>query len=45
MNFSFSVQDSFEIILIESQWNLNDKRAFNHRKQRRILIESQWNLN
>ena len=32
-------------ILIESQWNLNDKEQATRILQINILIESQWNLN
>ena len=34
-----------QIILIESQWNLNNNTWGNDVRESVILIESQWNLN
>ena len=33
------------VILIESQWNLNEDVRREQSRSRAILIESQWNLN
>ena len=42
--WKYNSNDVRRLILIESQWNLNDRRSCTGTEAIVILIESQWNL-